>query len=411
MKVLVIGAGIVGVNSALALSQRGHQVTVVDERGIAQGTSFGNAGCIATASVTPISMPGLARQVPGMLMDPLGPLSIAPGYLPKLMPWLWRFVRAGRKDEVERITAALATLVGRAWTDYEPVIAAAGLAPLVRRQGCLFVYRTQAALDAAAYTIDLKRRNGVNLEIIGEQRLRELEPALAPEFTRAYLTPDWGHVGDPEKIVLKIAEHCRERQVTFRQAKIGGFAFRDGKVAAARLDGGEQVAFDTVVIAGGAWSRTLAAQLGHDVPLDTERGYNTTLPDPRVKLNFPISFSEDNFFVTPMDIGLRIGGAVEFAGLDRPPNYQRSKALLALGKRSLPGLNDAGGREWMGFRPSMPDSMPVIGRAPKHPNAIFAFGHGHVGLTLGATTGRMVADLATDAKPPVDLAPFRVDRF
>lgn len=410
-RALVIGAGVVGCQVAIQLARRGLDTVIVDDRGPGLATSYGNAGCIAVAEITPISMPGLVWQVPRMLLDPLGPLSIRPAYLPRLAPWLWRFWRAARRDRVEAITAALGRLVGRAWTDWEPVIADAGLGPLVSRRGGLFVYQSEAALRAGDYEWSLRRANGVRAEAIGAAEIRALEPALGPQFSHGYFIPDWGHVGDPHRIVTQLADHFRALGGRIRLGRVTGFGFAGGRPAQALIEGGEAEPFDQVAVCGGAWSRDLAAALGHHVPLDTERGYNTTLPDPGIALSRPVCPAEGNFIITPMDIGLRIGGAVELAGLQAPPNFARARALLELGRRALPGLNTAGGREWMGFRPSIPDSMPVISASPRHANAFFGFGHGHMGLTESATTGRILADLMTGQPPPIDPAPFRIDRF
>ena len=199
--------------------------------------------------------------------------------------------------------------------------------------------------------------------------------------------------------------------VEFRIGRVRDIRFVDGRPAAAVLDGGEAIAFDALAICGGAWSRALCRRVAGDVPLDTERGYNTTLPDPGVHLTRPVCPAESSFLMTPMTEGLRIGGAVELAGLEAPPNFARADALLELGRKALPGLNTQGGRQWMGFRPSMPDSMPVIGLAPSHPNVALAFGHGHLGLTELATTGRLVAELLSGSPTVIDARPFRVDRF
>jgi D-amino-acid dehydrogenase len=411
-RIIVLGAGIVGVNVALALLQRGFAVTIVDDRGPGLGTSYGNAGCIAVAEITPISMPGLIWQVPRMLLDPLGPLAISWQYLPRLMPWLWRFWRAGSRRRVEAITAALGALVGRAWSDWDAVIAEAKIADLFVRNGALFVYRTESGFRDADYEWDLRRRHGARTELIDGNEIRTLEPALSPEFTRGYFIPDWGHVLDPHRVVARLADHVRARGGEIRLGRARGVEFGDGRPVALRLEDGTRAAFDGLVVCAGAWSKTVCAWLGHDVPLDTERGYNTTLPAPGVHLSRAVCPAESSFLMTPMAMGLRIGGAVELAGLDAPPNFARAKALLELGRRALPGLDTANGKEWMGFRPSMPDSMPVIGRAPHHPDtAFFAFGHGHLGLTESATTGRLVAELVAGAKPSIDTAPFRIDRF
>jgi D-amino-acid dehydrogenase len=410
-RVVVVGAGIVGLNVALALGRRGWAVTVVDPRGPGEATSFGNAGCIAVAEITPISMPGLIRQVPRMLLDPLGPLAIRARYLPRLAPWLWRFWRAGTPARVEAATRALGALVGRAWTDWDDVVAEARLGDLFVRNGALFVYATDTGWRAAAAEWALRRRHGVRLEEVDAAAIRALEPALAPRFSRGYFVPDWGHVRDPYAVATRLADHMRARGGALRAAAVRDVAFADGRPSAARLDDGTTVPFDALAVCAGAWSGPLARALGPAVPLDTERGYNTTLPSPGVALSRPVCPAEHNFVATPLAAGLRIGGAVELAGLAAPPNFARAKALLALGRQALPGLDTRGGTEWMGFRPSLPDSLPVIGLSPRYGNVVFGFGHGHLGLTEAATTGRLVADLLTGTPPPIHLAPFRIDRF
>ena len=410
-RILVLGAGIIGVNVALALRRRGLAVTILDDRGPGLGTSFGNAGCIAVAEVTPISMPGLIWQVPRMLLDPLGPLAIRWQYLPRLMPWLWRFWRAGTKTRVEAITQAIGALVERAWMDWSPVIADAKIDDLFVRNGGLFVYRTEAGFRDATYEWTLRRGYGVRAEAVDGPEIRRLEPALSPDYTRGYFIPDWGHVLDPHRVVARLAEHFRARGGHIRIGRATGIEFKDGEPASIRLEDGAQEPFDALVVCGGAWSKPVCAWLGHDVPLDTERGYNTTLPKPGVELTRPVCPAEGNFIITPMAMGLRIGGAVELAGLDAPPNFARAKALLELGRRTLPGLDVTDGKEWMGFRPSMPDSMPVIGASPRHSNTFFAFGHGHLGLTGSATTGHLVAQLVAGEPTSIDTAPFRIDRF
>ncbi len=305
-----------------------------------------------------------------MLLDPLGPLAIRWQYLPRLMPWLWRFWRAGVRRRVEAITASLAALVGRAWTDWDAVIAEAKIGDLFVRNGALFVYRTEAGLRDAAYEWELRRGHGVKAEAIDGHEIRKLEPALSPEFVRGYFVPDWGHVLDPHRVVARLAEHLRARGGDIRAGRAKGVEFSDGRPAAVRLEDGTRERFDGLVVCAGAWSKSVCAWLGHDVPLDTERGYNTTLPNPGVHLSRAVCPAESSFLMTPMAMGLRIGGAVELAGLDAPPNFARAKALLELGRRALPGLDVANGKEWMGFRPSMPELD-----AGHQPRAA-SFGHG-----------------------------------
>jgi D-amino-acid dehydrogenase len=291
------------------------------------------------------------------------------------------------------------------------VLKAAGLDHLVRRKGALYVYKTEEGFSNSGAEWDLKFRNGVVAEHVDGAAIRALEPALAPEFSNGYFLPGYSHTVDPGKLVGGLADHYQRLGGKIRCARVVGVALAESGPRALHFDDGGELAFDLVVVAAGAWSKPICRMLGHEVPLDTERGYNTTLPAPGVELTRPVCVAEGGFFMTPMAMGLRIGGAVELAGLDAAPNFERAKALLASGAKALPGLNVDGGREWMGFRPSMPDSKPVIGRSPRHSNALFAFGHGHLGLTEGATTGRLIGELASAEPKSIDLAPFRIYRF
>jgi D-amino-acid dehydrogenase len=409
--VLVIGAGIVGVNVGLALQKQGFAVTLADKGEPGRGASFGNAGAIAATECAPISMPGTLRHVPGWLMDPHGPLSLRVSYLPHLLPWLVRFIAAGQRHRVEKIATELAALLHCAWDDYDPLIRDAKLQDAVFRDGALAVYRSNQGRQAADYSIDLRRRNGITLTDVSREQIREIEPDLAPIFSCGVLEENWGRVLDPFKIVTGLYQLFRDRGGKFQTAEITDFVYRDGRPHAAINRTGENIPFDMVAICCGAWSKHLAARLGNKVPLDTERGYNTTVPYHGVTLNHMVISADDSIVLTPMDIGIRVGGAVELAGLNAAPNYDRAKALFAKGQQVLPGLRDEGGTQWMGFRPSMPDSKPVISASPRHDNAFFAFGHGHLGLTMGATTGRLLADLVAGNRATIDMTPYRINRF
>ncbi|WP_430470663.1 NAD(P)/FAD-dependent oxidoreductase [Thalassospira lucentensis] len=411
-KAVVIGAGIIGVNVALALQDKGYEVTILDRGEPGMGASFGNAGGIAVTECAPIAMPGTLMNVPGWLLDPLGPLSVRWGYLPRMLPWLLRFLAASSKSRVEQIAIELAALLNRAWDDYDPVIAKAGLADAVfKKEGALAVYRTEASRRKDDYGIDLRRRNGVKIRDVSRSEIRDLEPDLAPIFAHGVMEEDWGRVLDPYKIVMGLFKLFKDQGGTFETAEVTDFVYRDGKPRAAITTSGNNITFDTVVVACGAWSKTLAKRLGSSVPLDTERGYNTTVPYHDAKLSRMVICADDSFVMTPMEMGIRVGGAVELGGLTAAPNYDRAKALFAKGKEVLPKLNGDGGTEWMGFRPSMPDSKPVISKSPNHQNAFFAFGHGHLGLTMAATTGRLISDLMSGEETPINMTPYRINRF
>ena len=281
-----------------------------------------------------------------------------------------------------------------------------GLSGDLHRVGALSVYETTEGFLRDRAEWELKRRFGIVCEEISGDEAREREPALGPIVKHAISTPQWAHVSDPKAIVDRLREWLEQRGVRMERGEAVGF---EGQ--AVRAKDGQRLPFDALVVAAGAWSGRIARLIGDRALLESERGYNTTLPNPHVTLQAEVIFAERKFVATPLAIGLRIGGAAEFAGLEAPPNFARSKALVALAKRYFPGLNAEGGTEWMGHRPMTPDTLPVIGPSPRRQNVFYAFGHGHTGLTFGPTTGRLIADLIAGRPPPLDLAPFAIGRF
>lgn len=406
----VIGAGAVGIATGLYLLRDGWQVTVIDPEAPGEKASGGNAGLFAFAHVAPVAMPGTLRRVPGMLLDSEAALQIRWRYLPKLLPWLAGFVRASTPARVEAISQALADLLKGAFEAYTPLVHAAGATDLIRRQGYLVAMASEQALRATRAELDLKRRRGVRFEILQGGEIRQLVPALAEAIKAGVFYPDVGHTVDPRRLVKALAEDLARGGALLQRARALAFDIGNDGVRAVITDGGP-VAADLVVVAAGAWSKPLAAALGSKVPLDTERGYHVTLPEPGIDPRLPVVSSELRFCVTPMAMGLRLGGTVEFAGIDAPPDPTRHQVMLKHAQRLYPGLNTKGASYWMGHRPSLPDSLPVVGRAPRHANAWLAFGHGHIGLTTAAITGRAIADRVAGRPPPFDLEPFRADRF
>ncbi len=406
-RIAVIGAGIVGLACAFHLRADGHEITVIDPAPEGDKCSWGNAGGIGVAEVVPAAMPGLFWRVPGWLLDPLGPLALRPAHAPRMLPWLAALASATRPKRMEQAAAALASLLGRVYADLCPMLAAVGLEGQLHRAGALTVYRKRLALYADRAEWDLKRRHGIVCEQISGAEARRLEPALGPDITFGVVTPAWSHVSDPKAIWAALLADARTHGVTVRQGKASDVR-TEGRV---QLASGEAVDCDAVVLAAGAWSAPLARQAGDRVLLESERGYNLTVPAPGVSLSREVIFAEQKFVATPLSVGLRIGGAAEFAGLNAAPNFARARALGKLGASYLPGLSLKGGLQWMGQRPATPDSLPVLGPSPRRPDIFYAFGHGHLGLTLAATTGRMAADYFAVRTPPVDPLPFSVARF
>lgn len=410
MYIAVIGAGIVGLACAHALAEDGHTVRVVDRDPEGDRASHGNAGGIAVTEIAPASVPGLWKRVPRWLFDPLGPLAIRPAHLPRLVPWLRAFLEAGRPERVAQASAALAALNGRVYDDLVPMLEALGLGGDLDRCGALTLYESRNAFEADEWERRLRAEHGLRMEILSGSEARALEPALSPRVAHAVFDPHWSIVADPARIVSALAARLVERGVAFHKGEARALAIREDRVSIGFADGTRGDA-DIVVVAAGAWSGALAESVGDRVLLESERGYNTTIPKPGITVGRQLIFAENKFVATPLATGLRIGGAAEFAGLQAPPNHRRSAALAKIAKRFLPDLEIQGGSAWMGQRPATPDSLPVIGFSPGRGRVLYAFGHGHLGLTQSATTARLVADLASGRPPPIDLAPFSIERF
>jgi D-amino-acid dehydrogenase len=409
--VLVIGAGSVGIAIALRLQQEGRQVTVIDRTGVAAEASRGNAGALAFTDIMPLASPGILRKAPRWLLDPLGPLSIAPAYLPRIAPWLFHFWRASFPERVKASAAAQAALMDLSITETDAMLAAAGASDMLRSDGVLHLYESEAELTASQASWQARAEHGIAFtHLHGLQAIAELQPGLSPTLVAATFLPAWKTVTDP--LLLTLALACRFVALGGRLRRAEALALEPaaGGVVVP-LVGAQRMAAQRVVVAAGAWSHRLARTLGERIPLETERGYNTTLPVKAFDLKRQLTFGGHGFVVTPLSCGVRVGGAVELAGLDAPPNFQRSEALLAKAKRFMPALATEGGTQWMGFRPSLPDTLPAIGPAARDARVTYAFGHGHLGLTQAAATARLVADLMAGRRSALDLSPFRPQRF
>lgn len=411
MHIAVIGTGIVGSCTAAWLQRDGHRITFVDPQEAGEACSFGNAGSLSPSACLPVGMPGMWKKVPRWLLDPLGPLTVRWAYAPVVLPWLLRMLRHSSREEVTRIATALRTLLAPIFDSYAPLLAHAQAQHLVRRSGCLYVFSSRETAAQWAWGMKLRRSLGVQMRDVEQDELEALEPDLKGRFRFGILAPENGSTTDPSALVKALHAQCLADGAMHLRQRVTGFERKAGRVTAVKLDAGAPLAVDGVVVAAGAWSGRLAAALGSPVMLETQRGYHVTVQSSNLQLRHTVMAVEHNLMVNPMAMGLRLAGTVEFAGLAAEPNLARADALLAQGRQLFPHLDTSAFTRWMGHRPCLPDSLPVVGPARSSDNAWLAFGHGHMGMCMGATTGREIAHLVAGRPTQVDLAPFSPERF
>lgn len=417
MRIAVIGAGIVGACCAVELARDGHEVIVVEpgEPGGEHAASYGNGAWISPASVVPMSMPGLWKKVPGYLLDRTGPLTIRPGALPHLLPWLVRFVAAGRSVErVERTARALAALLGESPRLHQALAAEAGVARLVEQRGLLYAYPDRAGFEAEALAWRLRRDNGVAWRELDAPALAAAVPMLSPRYRFGALVEAGAHCRDPGAYVAALTGLACRLGARLEKARADRFVVEGGRLRGLETSAG-RIDCERAVIAAGIAGARLARACGNRIALESERGYHVALADPGFELPLPVMPSDGKMGNTGTDAGLRFAGQVELARHDAPPDWRRADILLEHARLAYPVLAGrdfgAGVRRWMGHRPSTPDGLPVIGAARAVPDVLFAFGHGHVGLAAAPASARLVADLAGGRVPATDPSPYSPDRF
>ncbi|MGH3462234.1 MAG: NAD(P)/FAD-dependent oxidoreductase [Kribbellaceae bacterium] len=407
---LVLGGGVVGICAALYLQRTGRSVTVLERSFPGAGASGHNGGAFSVGDCAPIATPGIARTVPRMLRDPLSPFAISWPYLPRISPWLVRFLLAGRRAEVERIAAGIAALMEAGLAAYRPLVTGGEAQQWLRPGGLLYGFATDESFAAAQFGVGLRESQGLTFELLDKAGIAELDPLLDGRFRHGIYLPEAHHSPDPGEFTRALARTFVDGGGRIETTTATGFD-RDGSIVrAVHTTTGRRSAAE-VVLAAGAWSRRLAAQLGARIPLDTERGYGVQLPNAGFGLRFPVISGDYHFALSPEPVGIRLVGTVEFAGLRAEARHERARRLTLAAERIFPELRQDGSRWWMSYRPSMPDSLPVIGRSPRYDNAFLAVGHGHRGMAQAAITGRLVQELADDVAPSLDLAPYRPDRF
>lgn len=408
--IAVIGAGIVGVSTAIWLLRDSHRVTLIDRKGPAEGTSHGNGGVLASCSIIPVTVPGLLKKAPKMLFDPNGPLFLKWSYLPRLAPWLIRYLGHANADAVRRRAAALAPIIGDSLADHQALSNGTGAEKWLHPADYLFLYNDRAHYEGDAFGFSIRKEHGFEWDILEGDDFTVYDPAYGPKLTFAARFPNHGRISDPGQYVKDLAAHAQSLGAKLVIGDVDDLAHENGRVSGVRVDG-ETLACDDAVVATGAWSRPLAKALGVNVPLESERGYHLELWEPSVMPRSPVMVASGKFVATPMEGRLRLAGIVEFGGLDAAPSRAPFELLERNIRAAIPGLTWKRTVEWMGHRPSIADSIPVIGGVPNLSGAWLGFGHDHVGLTGGPKTGRILAQLISGRQPNIDLTPYSPARF
>lgn len=404
----VIGAGVIGMTIALRLAHAGHDVVLIDPESPGSGASYGNAGTIADYAVMPVGTPGVLKNLPSLLFDRNSPLAIRHAALPSLAPWLLRFARQSLPAAAKRNAGAIAALVASSAVGWEDLATEIGGTAILQRRGCLYLYETARAFRAAGADMAYRRGHGITVDLISPDALARMEPGLPAVEGGGAFFPGAIFLSDPGRMMGLLAAATTRagvEHVTARATRL------ERRIDGITIEGpGMRVHARRVVLAAGAHSRALAAQAGDKVPLDTERGYHVEWDMERPRISRPVSPSTRGFYLCPMSGRLRVAGTVELGGLTAPPSRHRIKRLVEGARAIFPDLG-APSRDWMGFRPSLPDSLPVIGPSQGGMDVIHAYGHGHIGLTLAPITARLVCDLITGRTPELALEPYSPGRF
>ena len=409
-RAIVVGAGIVGSCTGLELQKRGWQVTIVDRLAPGEGCSYGNAGILAAQAVVPVAMPGIIAKVPGMLLDRESPLTVRLGSLPLTLPWLVKFWRQANPARAEASADAMKVLNNTSLELHQALAKEAGVAELVRPSKYLYVHRDPSQINVdRGLAWKLRRDRGSEIEALEGKALHEAEPELSREYSMGVLLGPMGYTLNPFRLTQAYAALFQRKGGEVLRAEVRSLK-PDGARVGVETSAGRREA-EAVIVTAGAWSADLIRPLGVKIPLIAERGYHYTFANPGITLNYVVSELERQFAVTPMEMGLRVAGTEELGHADDAPDWRRAEVLKRQARRMFPNANLEEGKHWMGPRPGTPDSLPFIGPLPGHPNILIAAGHGHLGLTGGPNTGRIVAAMASGERLNEPLEPYAVNRF
>ena len=406
---VVVGAGIVGVSTALFLARSGAQVTLIDRLAPGEGTSHGNAGILAACAMVPVTVPGLISKAPAMLLKKDSPLFMRWSYLPKIAPWLRRYLGNANDKDTQRISEQLAFIVSDSVEQHQDLAGNTEADKWLQPSDYQFAYRTMADFEADHYVWSIRSRLGFEPELVTGDAVREKEPALGPETDVLAVLKNHGHIKSPGLYVKSLAKVFEAMGGSIRRATLQDVTLVDGHVAAIETSEGS-IPCDRAVIATGVWSKPLCEKFGLVMPLESERGYHVIFKNPSVSVTVPTMISSGKFVATPMHDGMRCAGIVELGGLDAGPSKQPIEFLMRQVKQTFPELSYSDTVEWLGHRPAPADSLPFIGEIA-NTGVYTAFGHHHIGLTGGPKTGRLIAELIFNERDAQELQAFSPERF
>ena len=407
-KIVVVGAGIIGICTAYFLQKSGFKVTIIDKEDPGTMTSFGHACTFADYASIPVNSPSLLSQIPSMLFKRDSPLTIDFFYLIKNMPWALKFLKNCRKDKVEKIANSLANFLKHSQLSYDEIFKEVEVSEYIKNEENIYLFDSQKAYDDYKYATLLRKKNNVKVVELSKNEIHDLEPNLAPVYYSGQLFVGSRHTTNPLSISRKIFENFLLRGGKYIKENVKNVSQKENSIEVSLEN--KRIECDEMIICAGAWSNIIANMVGENFPLDTERGYHVLFETDQQLINRPIAWSESGFYLIQIEDGIRAAGTVEIAGLNKSPNNQRTNMIERQSRKILPQLGKVKST-WMGRRPTLPDALPIIGRSEKNKNILFAFGHQHIGWTLAAVTGKAINELIKGNKPNFDINAFSPNRF
>ena len=406
--IAVIGAGIVGICSAYFLKKSGFNVTLIDKEKPGTMTSFGHACSFADYANVPVNYPGLIWDIPSMLLRKDGPLAIDLFYILKNLPWAISFLKNCNKEKVNEIASSLTNLLKHSQISYDEIFQDVDVSEYISHEENLYLFDSKKSFEDNEYANVIRKNNNVKVRNLNKNEVRELEPNIAEVYYAGQIFTGSRHTTNPLAISNKIFDKFLELGGIYINQNVKNIIQKENKIELRLED--KNFYFDKIIVSTGAWSNQIANKFGDKFPLDTERGYHILFDTNEKLINRPVAWSESGFYLIQIHDGIRAAGTVEIAGLKKPPNKKRLAMIERQSRKVLPQLREVKST-WMGRRPTLPDSLPVIGKSQNNNNVIYAFGHQHVGWTLGAVTGKIIDSLSKDQVPNIDISAYAPDRF